>query len=480
MDAAAAAAGLRPGLPLADARAMVPRLVVADADPAGDRAALERLADWCDRYTPWVAVDGDGGLGSPGAAGLWLDISGCAHLWDGEAALLTDLLDRLDAASLQARAAVADTPGAAWAAARFAGKPESPALLVPVGETAQALAPLPIAGLRLEATVVAGLARMGLRRIGDLIPLPRAPLAARFGAVVLGRLDMALGRVEEPVSPRRPAPPLRLRLAFPEPIGRIEDVRAALDRLLRDLHQRLEREDAGVRRAAFVLYRVDGTTARLVVGTSRPTRDPAHLARLFAEDLDGLDTGFGVETAILAALTLAPLPPAQAGLTTGDRARPEEMAQLVDRLGSRLGTKRVQRLVLHASHLPERACRAVSALAAPPPPNHGEAGRGPMQPRPLRLLPWPEPIEAVAPVPDHPPVMIRWRRRHHRVARAEGPERIAPEWWLEDDPPAAQDPGRLRDYYRVEDTEGRRFWVFRQGLYRPDRPPRWYLHGVFA
>ena len=475
VDPAARALGLRSGTALADARARVPALRVQPADPAAEQQTLERLADWCQRYTPWTAVDPDGGMIEGGSGGLWLDIGGCAHLFGGEAALLADLTARLAGCGLACRAAVADTPGAAWALARFIRRPG-----VDADDMATVLAPLPLAALRLETETVAALSRVGLRRIGDLLALPRAPLAARFGETVGQRLDQALGRNDEPVSPRHPVPDLRLRLAFAEPIGRRDDIATALDRLLVDLCARLALEHRGVRRLEYVLFRADGSTAQAAVGTSRPLRDPLHLARLFADKLDGMDPGFGVDMAMLAARALDPLAPAQQALGRQPGADADGLARLVDRLGNRLGPQRVVRLEPRASHIPERACQPVSALDGPPPRPADEAPHGPDRPRPLRLLPWPEPIEVMAPLPDHPPMLFHWHRRPHRVVRAEGPERIGGEWWLEETDPLAADADRLRDYYRVEDTEGRRYWLYRQGLYRPDRMPNWYLHGFFG
>ncbi len=475
VDGTARKLGLRSGMALADARAMVPALRVQPADPAAERHALERLADWCQRYTPWTAVDPDGGLTVGGSAGLWLDIGGCAHLFGGEAALLADFTKRLDTCGLVCQAAAADTPGAAWALARFTRQAR-----VAADGMAAVLAPLPLAALRLAADTVAALARVGLRRIGDLLDLPRAPLAARFGEAVVQRLDQAFGKLDEPISPKQAVPDLRLRLAFAEPIGRREDIAAALDRLLADLCTRLALEHRGVRRLGYVLFRADGSTTQVSVGTSRPLRDPIHLARLFADKLDALDPGFGIDMAMLAAGALDPLAPAQQALGRQPGGNADGLARLVDRLGNRLGPQRVVRLEPRASHIPERACRTVPAFDALPRPVGSDASRDSDRPRPLRLLPWPEPIEVMAPLPDHPPLLFRWRHRPHRVARAEGPERIGAEWWQEEADPLAADAERLRDYYRVEDADGHRFWLYRQGLYRPDWAPRWYLHGFFG
>lgn len=477
-DPAAQHAGVLPGLPLANARALVPDLRSVKADPAKDRQTLAALAGWCIRYTPWTAVDNSGG-GNGG--GIWLDISGCAHLFDGEGGLLEDLLGRLEGFDLHAFAAVADTPGAAWAMVRFGRQTTASTCIVPSGETRQALAPLPVAALRLPVAVAEGLARVGLRCIGDLLELPRAPLALRFGEMVMLRLDQALGRKGESITPRPPLTPMRARLAFAEPIQRAEDITLAVRQLLEDLCGQLERAHQGARRLDLSLYRVDGTRVGADVGASRPVRNPDHLERLFKEKLTPLDAGFGVEVMVLTATTTDPLAPTQTtdaaldGGRDGDCGREGNgLACLIDRLGNRLGMANVMRLVPYASHIPERACRELSALA--PAPKNG--GPLPVRPRPVYLLPWPEPIEVMAPVPDHPPVMFRWRRVQHRVAGAEGPERIGPEWWLEE---LQETSGhqRTRDYYRVEDTDGRRFWVYREGTYRPGIKPRWYLHGIF-
>ena len=475
VNRAAEGTGVRPGMPLAAASAICPDLKIDPADPRADRAALERLADWCGRYAPWTAADNDGN--GPGAAGLWLDATGSAHLQGGEAELLADVVRRLASFGFAARAAIADTPGAAWAVARFATGAGS-FVVVPAGQTLSTLVALPVAGLRLPLLAVEGLSRMGLRRIGDLVGLPRGPLAARFGAILLTRLDQSLGRIDEPISPRFPPPPLHVRLAFAEPIGRREDIAAGLERLLVQMTASLEKSAQGARRLSFTLYRVDGSLVCVEIGTSRPSRDAGHLARLFREKFDGLDPGFGIEAMTVAALTLDPLTATQADLET-PTAPEADLARLLDRLGNRLGETRIVRLVPTASHLPERASRAVAAATAAPIRAAPMAGPKP-DTRPIRLLSWPEPIDVIAALPDEPPVAFRWRGAAHRIAHAEGPERIGPEWWLEEPTALASEADRARDYFRLADESGGRFWVFRNGLYRSGAVPRWYLHGVFA
>ncbi len=418
-----------------------------------------------------------------GGGGVLLDITGCAHLFGGEAELLADLVGRLERQGVAARAAIADTAGAAWAIARFGG--EASRVVPPDGQR-QALAPLPAAALRLASETVAGLERLGLRRIGDLYALPRAPLARRFGLPLCRRLDQALGSLDEPLSPRLPSPPWRLQLAFAEPVAAPGDIAAGLERLLAALCRRLEEETKGARRLVFALYRVDGTVGRAEIGTSAPVRDPQHLARLFAEKLERLDPGLGLDLMTLTAPVVEDCAPLQASLLdavhddgASQIAARAELGALVDRLANRLGFAQVRRLVPVASHLPERAQRALpahapdGALAAA---KASAAAWRRAQPRPLRLFVRPQPIDAVAPVPDDPPLLFRWRQELHRIRRADGPERIAAEWWRDGAPAGAE----LRDYYRVEDESGRRFWLFREGLYDPAQTPRWFLHGLFA
>lgn len=425
---------------------------------ASDR--LEALADWGLRYTPCCAVDDGYG---PGSGGLWLDITGCAHLWGGEKRLLGDLLTRLCRQDVQARAAIADTPGAAWAWARF-GDDADPCL--PSGAQRQILSGLVISALRLPPAVTLGLARLGLKRIGDLDALPRAGLTARFGVVVLHRLDQAHGREAEPITPRRPVAPHRADRAFAEPIAHIRDLEAAVRDLLERLCADLEGQNLGLRRLELTVFRLDGTLQHLGVGTSRPSRDSHHLFHLLREPIGRIDAGFGIEMLRLSAFEVEALAVRQVTLADGSSAgESDALAQTLDRLSNRLGFDRLHRFALRQSHLPERAVRRTG-------PNSGSEDMvWPEESRPLRLFGRPETVDVVAPLPDAPPELFRWRRKIHRITYAEGPERLSAEWW------------RVRqadrDYYRVEDETGRRFWLYRDATADGDGPPRWYLHGIF-
>jgi protein ImuB len=488
VNPAAAAAGLAPGMPLADALSFLPGLATAVAEPAKDAAALRRLAEWCSRYSPWTAPDG--------VDGVRIEITGSAHLWGGEAALAADLATRLDRQHIAGRIAVADTLGAAWAMARFA-EGKSPVILLP-GDCRNPLTPLPVEALRLDPPTTQGLRRVGLKRVGDLSVMPRDALTRRFGEMVIWRLDQAQGDLPEPLSPLGEAPTRRVRLSFAEPIADPADLLRATERLVEDLVPRLAREGTGARRLDLAFHRVDGRVEHIRLGTARPSRDPRHLATLFKERLDTVDPGLGIEDVILAAFAVEPLPPEQIGLAGHTPTNETNgIAPLLDRLGNRLGFAAVSRLEPRESHIPERASVRVpvgETLASPvapakagaqgqPAPRPGSLDprfRGDDEtrpPRPIRLFEPPEPVEAFWLLPDDPPFRFAWRRRRHRVTRADGPERIADEWWRPEGSGAGD---AIRDYYRVEDEEGRRFWLFRAGFHGGDQPPRWFVHGVFS
>jgi len=457
VDAAAAALGLAPGLALADARVRVPELAVADHDPHADARLLARIADACDRYSPSVATDL--------FDGLTLDVTGCTHLFGGEAAMAADI-DRLAPHwGVTVRSAFADTPEAAQALARH-------------GDGSGNLAALPVIALRCDEETAIALVRAGLGTIGDLAERPTAPLAARFGPAVPDMLARLLGHADSRISPRRPPPALRFDRRFAEPIARTEDVLTVIADLAREAAAAMDRRGKGGRRFAVRLFRSDGDTRDLAIETSLPTRDADLVHRLMRERIEALadpiDPGFGFDLVRLAVPVLEPLAPTQLALE-GGAVRDGELVALIDRLSTRLGRTRVRRLVPRDTHIPEQAALALPAVEAPAPEPWPMSVSGEPPRRPIHLFDPPQPIDVVAEVPDGPPKHFRWRRTSHNVIRYEGPERIAAEWWTRDD-----NAGLTRDYYRIEDARGRRFWVFRHGLYRETERPRWYVHGVFA
>lgn len=439
-------------------------LRILPADPDGDAAALERLGLWAQRYTPRLALFGPG----EDAFGLHLDVTGACHLHGGEAGLLDDLGRRLAAGGIPARLALADSAGAAYALARFGGRDRT---IVPPGGTAAALADLPVEALRCDAATVAALKRLGLKRIGALSAAPRAPLARRFGTALVIRLDQALGLRPEPLAPLPEPARYGGARAFLDPVSRQETIVAVARDLMGRLAERLAADGLGACTLRLSLHRVDGAVKALDLGLSRPGRCPdrvAELLRLRLERLGpALDAGFGFETVRLDVTAADRMPEVQE--TLGASPDPEDgTAALAETLRQRLG-RPLLRLGAVASHLPERADRVL-----PWRPGAGPAWiPAPLPPRPVLLLPRSEPAEEVlALAPEGPPRRFRWRARLHRVAHAEGPERIGPEWWRADGP--------ARDYYAVECEAGRRLWLYRSGSHAPERPAAWFVHGVFA
>ncbi len=462
VDAAARKAGLREGMALADAQAMQPDARILEADADADAALLDSIAAWSERFSPVIVVDAPDGV--------FLDITGCAHLFGDEAALLHEVVHRLSDQGFAARAAIAPTPGAAWGLARF-GK----TVIVGPDTLAQTLAPLPIAALRLTADAEALLKRLGLRHIGQIAEAPRAPFTARAGQHAMLRLDQAFGRVPEALSPRRPPPPVFALRRMAEPILTLDAIAIVTDALCVDLCVQLDEAGAGVRLLRLHLFGLDHKTRTIELGLSHAERTPATLLRLLRERLasaaEHFDAEFGFEALRLDATEIAPIIMRPLDLASQSGRDRQAEARLIDVLSTRLGVERIGRLALRETHAPER----LTCVA----PLHSTQAEAPLPPedsiprRPLTLFTHAQPIEVLAETPDGPPMRFRWRRILHEVIRAEGPERIASNWLRAPN-------ARARDYYRVEDKKGQRFWVYRDGQYGEDAPPRWYLHGLFA
>jgi len=452
---AAVERGAKPGVRLTDARALDPALVAVAADPEGDAALVERLARWARRWSPLVEVDGDG---------LRLDVSGVAHLFGGEAELVRDIRRRFVMLGLTTRVAIAPTAAAAWALAHHA-----PCIC---NEDVEAkLAPLHVSALRLDADTVRTLERLGLKTIGALIGVPRLALARRFRGAedVVEALDRALGRKDEPLTAVRVDPPPRALLRLEEPATHPEAAGQALERLIPSLVDKLQERHLGARGLSLYGFRVDGTVVVASVATTVPSREPKHLQRLLSDKAAALDPEFGFDAFALQADWTECLDAAQESLVeepSGER----EVARLIDRLTVKLGPRRVRRPQPYESHLPECASGWLPALSK------AEAIELPSMRRPQRLLDRPEAIDVIYATPEGMPRRFVWRRAVHDIARAEGPERIAPEWWRQ--PSSA----RLRDYYRVEDGEGRRYWIYREGVIGDGRGglPGWFIHGLFG
>lgn len=462
VDAAALAVGLRPAMPLADARAQIGDLMVVPHDPGRDAEWLDRLAQGCARYTPLVALDVPDGL--------ILDIAGAAHLFGGEAGLVADVEMRFARLGMTLRHALGPTADAARALARHQARPAP--------DEAQAIRRLPVAALELNPEATTALVRAGLKTIGDLASRPMANLAARFGADAATALRRISGDAPSPLDPRVTPPPVAVEHRFAEPLGSSAHATKILAELAAEAIEELGKRGKGGRHFRATFFRSDGLARTIAVETGHPTRDAGLVMRLFAERIGGLadplDPGFGFDMIRLAVPRIEALGASQLKLE-GGAVKEVALDELADRLATRLGRARVRRLRPADTHIPEQAQLELPAVDAPAPlPWQAPEAGGPPT-RPFHLFDPPQPIEVIAEVPDGPPHQFRWRRQAHAVRRYEGPERIAAEWWRRRD-----NGGLTRDYYRVEDAQGRRFWLFRHGLYEEKEHPRWYIHGVFA
>lgn len=496
LNSAARQAGLHKDQTLTDARAILPELDCHEADEAADAALLESIADWCERYTPLLSIDIINGQ-----PGLMLDITGCAHLFRGEQALRQDVISRLNAHGFVCTIAIASTPGAAWGLARYATLDEN--RIIAPGAEREHVAPLPLEALRLELKTIEELKQVGLKTIGCIMDLPRGPLSLRFGRSLLRRLDQALGREEETISPRMTVAELASERQFVDPVSLQEDISRSILSLATNLRPALEKRALGARVVVLKLFRVDGERRMLSIVTANPERDPAHIEQLFRDRLASLhsplDAGFGFDLIRLEIATSEPMLHQQTDLVA-KAPMADSYNALINRLGARIGTDRVQRFAMNDSHIPERSFGVLPSIRTTPsqynssPENTRRYGRQNIREqtdlsladsgnpedvdaqltRPILLLNRPEPVDVIAEIPEGLPQRFRWRKVLYEVAASEGPERIACEWWRD---------GRqalTRDYFKTEDRDGRRFWLFRQGLYeREAGQPHWYMHGLF-
>jgi protein ImuB len=453
-NAAAQALGIERGMSLADSRAILPELQVSDDKPDLIDKLLKRLAEWCIRFTPSVAVN------SPD--GLLLDATGCAHLWGGDQSYLAEIVKKLNARGYDVRVAIADTIGVAWAIARFGKAP----LIINRGMHIEALLSLPPEALRLEEDTVQRLHKLGLHRIGQIIGMPRFSLRRRFGQPFITQLDLALGREEEILTPVQFVEPYQERLPCLEPIVTATGIEFALDQLLKTLCHRLQQEQKGLRQAIFKGYRVDGKVEQVNIGTNRPSYNVNHLFKLFEIKLQTIEPALGIELFVLEAPKVEDYFPFQEKLwEQSGGLEDERLSELLDRLGNKTGVQAI-RYLPDEHYWPERSFKPASSLQD----KLTTAWRADKL-RPLQLLSKPERIEVTAPIPDYPPMLFQHKGKLHRIIKADGPERIEQEWWLQQ--------GQHRDYYRVEDEEGHRYWLFRLGHYH-DKKFQWFLHGFFA
>lgn len=446
--------GIAPGMVVADVRAILPSVKVFPDEPATTDKLLKDLAEWFLRYTPMPAIDPPDGL--------MLDITGCTHLWGGELSYLKSIILRLRKGGYDVKTAIADTIGTAWAMARF-GKNGT---IVEPGRQAEALRSLPPAALRLDSSILQRLDKLGFRQIGQLSRIPRTNLRRRFGDVLLTRLGQALGTEPEILNPVQPPPLYQEWLPALEPIRTAKGIEIALQRLLDTLCERFFNEGKGMRTGTFKGYRVDGKVEQISIGTNRASRNAAHLFKLFELKIPEIEPALGIELFVLEATLVEEVSETQEALWSMGNSDHAAIAELLDNIAGKVGMKSIHRYLPQEHHWPEASIKEVSSLVEEP-----ETAWRTDRPRPLHLLPHPEPIEVMVALPDYPPLHFRYKGNLIKVAKADGPERIEQEWWLQTGPP--------RDYYYVEDENGARYWLFRLGTYG-NGEPRWFLHGFFA
>ena len=448
--------GIDKGMVIADARVILPSLQVLNDKPALSDILLNRIAEWCIRFTPFVAVDPPDGL--------ILDVTGCSHLWGDDKKYLSEIIQRLKTHGYNVRAAMADTIGAAWAVAKF-GKDS---LIIKKGGNAEALLSLPAAALRLETDTTERLHKLGLRQIKDFIGMPRASLKRRFGSNFIKRIDQALGNEEEIIQPIHPIEPYHERLHSLEPIVTATGIEIALQQLLETLCHRLQQEGKGLRAAILKCYRIDGRIEKIEISTNRPSHNIHHLFKLFEIKLSTIEPDLGIELFVLEAPKIENHSPAQEKLWNNNSDLNEiKLFELLDHFRGKFGDHTIHRCLPDEHYWPERSFKQAQLI------NESIIANWKVdRPRPVQLLSNPERIEVTAPIPDYPPMNFRYKGALHKIIKADGPERIEQEWWLQE--------GQHRDYYYVEDEAGCRYWLFRSGHYSADKSHQWFIHGFFA
>ncbi|MFA4867918.1 MAG: DNA polymerase Y family protein [Pedobacter sp.] len=454
----AAEAGVEAGMRAADAKAICPGLEVLDDKPERPRNLLRGLGEWCVRYSPIVAID------EFGMDGLLLDVSGCTHLWGGEREYLKEIVSRLKSKGYTVSVAIADTPGAAWAVSHFCKVTP----LIPVGGHPEALLGLVPEALRLENTVLAKLRKLGFYQIKSFIGMPRSVLRRRFGEGFLLRLAQALGTEDEVLLPLQVPVPFRERLLCLEPIKTRTGIEIAITKMLESLCKRMQAEGKGLRTGVLTGYRIDGKVVQVVIGTSGASHSLSHLFKLFQLKIDQIRPGLGIELFVLDAPKVDDVQvPQEEMWTTKPGLDDQSVIRLLDRVAGRVGAEVIHRYLPATRYWPERAVLRAGSISEKRATNWRVE-----QPRPTELLKRPDPIEVMALIPDHPPKFFIYKGIRHQVIKADGPERIEREWWL--------DVGEHRDYYQVEDDQGARYWLFRSGHYGADQKYQWFIHGFFA
>lgn len=447
--------GIFTGMVLADARAIHPDIEVLDDIKGLPEKLLKRLGEWCIRFSPVVSIDPPDGL--------LLDVTGCSHLWGGDEAYVSDITCKLNKRGYDVRVAMADTPGVAWGIARFGKEP----LVIEPGNSVHALLPLPPEALRIDEENIARLHKLGLHQIRQFINMPRSSLRRRFGINLIAQLDKALGNELELLEPVQPIEPYQERLPCLEPILTAQGIEIALIQLLEALCLRLRKEQKGLRKAIFKGYRVDGKTEMVEVGTNRPSHHVQHLFKLFDLKLSSIEPALGIELFVIEASKVEDHQPLQEKMWQGSGGLEDiRLSELIDRVATRTGPNAINRYIPAEHHWPERSVKSSNSLQERPTTSWSTD-----KPRPIQLLSVPERIEVSAPIPDYPPMLFRYRGRIHKIVKADGPERIEREWWLEQ--------GKHRDYYSVEDEDGNRYWIFRLGHY-DEKGYGWFLHGYFS